>query len=103
MAVEIKRDPNLAVAEPLTRYLRMHTGGQHVRSVSMPKVVKSNSRKMRGKGCPHLREAARLHWRAVLTRINESGVRLPHAKPEKLLGLIKAMLAQFRHNSCGQR
>ena len=54
--------------------------------------MKSNSRKMCGKGSPHLREAARLHWRAVLPSIDEGGIRLPDAKREKLLGLRKAML-----------
>ena len=65
--------------------------------------MKSNSRKMCGKGSPHLREAARLHRRAVLPSIDEGGIRLPDAKREKLLGLRKAMLGQFRSNSRGQR
>ena len=87
VTVEVERDPNFAVAQPLTRHLRMHTCGQHVRRVGVPKVVKSNAREMRGAGSPHLRQAARLHRRAVLTRINEGGIGLPHAKPKKILGL----------------
>ena len=38
-------------------------------------------------GSPHLRQAARLHRRAVLTSIDEGGIGLPHTKREKLLGL----------------
>src|ERR1700675_2830983 len=53
VAVEIERDPNLTVAEPLARHLRMYACGKHVGRVGMPKVVKSNARKMRGAGAPH--------------------------------------------------
>ena len=94
MAVEIERDPNLAMAQPLARHFRVHSGRQHGRRVGVPKIVKSNSREVCGCRSPHLREATRLNGRAVLSRINEGGASLPHTEPQKLLGLIQAMLAQ---------
>lgn len=103
VTVEVERDPNFAVAQPLTRHLRMHTCGQHVRRMRVPKVVELNTREMGGAGGPHLREATRLHRLSVLASVDKRRVGLPHAKSQQFFSLGKAMLAQLGCNHCRKR
>ncbi len=44
MAVKIERDPDLAVAEPLARYLGMHAARQQMRGVEMAQIMEANAR-----------------------------------------------------------
>src|SRR5260370_27053808 len=103
VTVEVERDPNLAVAQSFTRHLRMHTGGQHVRRMRVPKVVESNTREMGGAGSPHLREATWLHRFSVLAGVDKRCVGLPDAKSQQFFSLNKAMLAQLGCDQCRKR
>src|SRR5260370_32727693 len=94
VTVEVERDPNLAVAQSLTRHLRMHPGGQHVRRMRVPKVVESNTREMGGAGSPHLREATWLHRFSVLAGGGKRCVRMSCAKSPEMLSLNNATAAR---------
>ena len=44
MAVEVQRDPDLAVAEPLTRHFGMDAARKQMRGVGMSQIMKANAR-----------------------------------------------------------
>ena len=46
MAVKVQRDPDLAVPQPLTRYLGVNSQRERVRGMSVAQIVESNSRPM---------------------------------------------------------
>ena len=53
MAVKVQRDPDLAVPQPLARYLGVNPQRERVRGMSVAQIVESNSRPM----AVHLEEA----------------------------------------------
>jgi len=88
MAVKVKRDPDLAVAQPLARHLGVNAARKQVRGVGVAQVVEANARQaaIAGKKAdPFLAEAVRAHGRAVLLRDHEIILRHALAELQQLL------------------
>jgi hypothetical protein len=62
-------------------------------SVSVPKVMEPDPRQIyRGQQVlPRLRQAARLHWLAILAGVDKRGRALFDSKPKQLFGLREAV------------
>ena len=93
------------MAQPLARDLGMDTIGEHVRGVSVSKIVKPDARKRRIRQLakPVLRQRIRLQRRAIGLRNNERIVRQDNADTEQLLGLPQSVRAQILNQVSGER
>ena len=83
MAVEVERDPYLAVAQPFAGDLRMNAGREHVCRVGMSKIVEADAGQggARDLPIPIVSEGVGLQRQAILTRANKSLIGEPNAEP----------------------
>ena len=84
------RDADRGVPQALARHLRMETGGQHRRGVSVPKIVEPHPRQpdLGDQDLPLMGRGARLNGFAILARVDE-GMTLSDAEVPKRLSLAR--------------
>ena len=90
VAVQVERDADLAVTEPLAGDLHMDARGQHVRGVAVPQIVEADAGQALARNClqPFMGEAVRLDAFAGSRGADQRVAGRPDAKPQQFLGLL---------------